>query len=157
MLLLLYLMFDTFVLTYINKLIPHVVHSVPIMLFIAWWWMLVCVAGYYCHCCNMFFLYCNIYMLNDLLSLFVPKEISFFHVWNRVKRIFAWAFFFSVDPSKKKYISKNFFFHAWKKIIITLFSHLEKKLFLFQHFFSPENIHFFKFLFNTCFLCHQNN
>lgn len=156
MLLLLYLTFDTFVLTYINKLITHVVHSVPIMLFIAWWWMLVCVAGYYCHCCNTFFLYCNIYMLNDL-SLFVPKEMSFFHVWNRVKRIFAWAFFFSVDPSKKIYISKNFFFHAWEKIIITLFSHLEKKLFLFQHFFSPENIHFFKFLFNTCFLCHQNN
>lgn len=157
MLLLLYLMFDTFVLTYINKLIPHVVHSVPIMLFIAWWWMLVCVAGYYCHCCNMFFLYCNIYMLNDLLSLFVPKEMSFFSCVEQSEKKIFMSFSFSVDPSKKKYISKNFFFHAWKKIIITLFSHLEKKLFLFQHFFSPENIHFFKFLFNTCFLCHQNN
>lgn len=87
-------MFDTFVLTYINKLITHVVHSVPIMLFIAWWWMLVCVAGYYCHCCNMFFLYCNIYMLNDLLSLFVPKEMSFFSCVEQSEKNICMSFFF---------------------------------------------------------------
>ena len=81
-------------------------------------------------------------MLKDLLSLFVPKEISLFSCVKQSEKKFFMSFFFlSDDPSKKKkkkitQISFSMLGTEWgkkntnpsqeKKIIIALFSHLEK-------------------------------